>query len=161
MVKLRYMNYTVYDMTIELLGLFPEQSADFSFNYCRQFHAQKELATEFSPYYQLFCELNSFQSFNIKFRKFFGIDYSILLGYFNRAFIEKSEEDIFNHQYERLFSFKVKDTIAKGMTYGITGEYWETGENGYYSFGFDVMYKNQTALQISTGFYYNSISIIF
>lgn len=159
MAKYRYLNKDPRDIKARVIQAFPEADLELSMSYFKQFRTQNELSNEFSPYFDVLGQSVPFQSYDAKVRKMFGRHYALDIGYFQRSLVEAQEENSFNRGYKRAFTvFEMADLLYDGLSFALTGDYWDARERKSASAGFDAEYKFKNKLKkakIGAGTYYN------
>jgi len=159
MAKYRSLNKEPRDIKARVIQAFPEADLELSLSYFKQFRTQNELSNEFSPYFDVLGQSVPFQSYDVKVRKMFGRHYALDIGYFQRSLVEAREENAFNRDYKRAFTvFEMADLLYDGLTFSLSGDYWDAGERKSASAGFDAEYKFKNKMKkakIGMGTYYN------
>lgn len=160
MAAYRQLNNEPRDIKVRAVQAFSSLDVDLSLAYFKQFREQKELSNELSLYYDVIGTSDPYQSFDIKIRKFFGRRYALDLGYFTRDLVSDYQESAFNRKYQRAFVvFDMADVFADGLSFALTGEYWDTeNKTEYNSAGLDATYrfkKEKKSGNIALGTYYS------
>ncbi len=157
MARLRYINSDPRDLTVRLVKTFPEIQTELVGNYFRQLSTQKELSNEFSSYYDVMGESHPYETYDLKFRKFFGKIIAIDLGYFERRLIEDRDEGPFNREFKRLYSsIEIDELLMDNLTFAVTGEKWKSDEREFKSIGLDIGYDfNEGKTRLNIGTYYS------
>jgi len=157
--KLRYQNGESRDLNVRLLGVLPEQGAEIGATYVRQFHDQAEQTNALSPFYDVMGTSHPYQSIDVRLRKLFGARYAVDLGYFQRELIKSAESGTFNREYARASAgFQVNGFLFSQLSLLVTGERWDSEEQGFSSAGADLTYafgRSGKAGSLSLGTYYS------
>jgi hypothetical protein len=159
MAKYRYLNSVPRDIKVRVIQAFPEADLELSLSSFKQFRTQNELSNEFSSYFDVLGQSVPFQSYDVKVRKMFGRHYALDVGYFQRSLVTAQEENAFNRDYKRAFSvFEMADLLYDGLSFALTGDYWDAKERKSTSAGFDVEYTFKNKMKkakIGMGTYYS------
>ena len=159
MTKYRYLNKEPRDIKARVIQAFPEADLELSMSYFKQFRTQNELSNEFSSYFDVLGQSVPFQSYDAKVRKMFGRHYALDIGYFQRSLVEAQEENAFNRGYKRAFGvFEMTDLLFDGLTFSLSGDYWDAKERKSTSAGSDLEYKFKNRMKkakIGMGTYYS------
>jgi hypothetical protein len=123
MAKYRYLNGDPRDFTLRAVALYAPADIEVNANYFRQFTVQKELANEFSVYYDIIGQSNPYETYDVKARKLFGEHYALDLGYYSRDLREKRYESEFNRRYNRTYAtVEMLELLLPGLSLSVTGE---------------------------------------
>jgi len=159
MAKYRYLNGDPRDFSLRAVALYAPADIEVNANYFRQFTVQKELANEFSVYYDIIGQSNPYETYDVKARKLFGEHYALDLGYYSRDLREKQNESSFNRRYNRAYAtVEMLELLLPGLSLSITGEAWRSWERAYRTWGGDLSYTfpvNTKKATVSTGSYFS------
>ena len=159
MVAYRSLNGEPRDVKARLLQSFPSADLELSFTWFRQFREQNELSNELSPYFDILGSSFPYQTYDAKIRKAFGSHVAVDLGYYKRELLKERVENAFNREYERAFAvLQFSDIVKKGLSFSLTGDWWETLDREFTSAGFDAEYrfgKDRKKTRLNAGTYYS------
>lgn len=159
MAKYRYLDGDPRDFTLRAIALYAPADIEVNANYFRQFTVQKELANEFSVYYDIIGQTNPYETYDVKARKLFGEHYALDLGYYSRDLREKRYESEFNRRYNRAYAtVEMLELLLPGLSLSVTGEAWKSWEHAYRTWGGDLSYTfmaNTKKATVSTGSYFS------
>ena len=160
--KYRHQNGESRDVTVRILGAFPNAGTEIGASYLRQFKTQAEQSNTLSPFVDVMGQSDPYQSYEVKLRQFFGKRYAFDIAYFRRDLIGSAVPGIFNREYSRTAAgFEIGDLFVANLSLTLTGDQWKSPgspERNYTSGGADIGYsfgKKGSVTRINAGTYYS------
>lgn len=158
MIKYRVIDGKARDLAISLANNIPWQDLIVNVDYWKQLRSQRELANEFSLYFDSLGISHPYQSFDVDVTKIFSDRYALNVGFSTRDLVDDDDEGTFSREYDRIFAvFEMTDIPKERMTVAVSGERWQGSEDAD-SIGLDLGYEPQAwreGSKVNFGTYYS------
>ncbi len=150
------------DARLKGFWLWPEQDMTVRLSYYRLLEAQRNLAYELNPYYNILNTYFPYDQSQLVISKAFGERLELYAGLDTRRVEEEGDIGRFNRDFDRYYvTAAFPELLPMDTTLSITGDAWESPGDDAETWGLDLTSQVSEDMKVSLGSYYSLYKYYF